>query len=205
MLLFSSKKRSFAQSWVKKGERPMVYTVKHSQKVHVYLGVCSKGVTKLCFCSGISRYKNIKANKPHPGVCQKECQQDIAPNLAADGQELFGDSLLYRGSWVYQLDGTPIHTTKDSIATIENLVPGGLLNGWPPNSPDLRWNENIWAWMEKELRRRPICKTALELEKALTEVWEDLRTNDQPMLRKLANSMRARLQKAMDLNGAHTG
>lgn len=206
---FPPRKGSLLRTWSKKGQRRVVYTVKHSQKVHVYLGVCSRGVSKLYVCSGTtgrpSQYKNSQTGKPHSGVCALEYQQQIAPSLIADAQQLFKDSTLYRNSWMYQQDGAPIHTTKDSVATINSLVPAGLLEGWPPNSPDLNWIENVWAWMEKELRRKPTCHTAAELEQALIAVWEDLRSHHQPMLKNLAKSMPKRLSKVLDLDGAHTG
>ena len=205
---FPPRKGHLLRRWTKKGRRHVVYTVKHSQDLHVYLGVSSRGVTKLHFCSGstghTSKYTNKRTNKPHSGVCAQEYQEDVLPKLAAEAQQLFNGSP-YRNSWVYQQDGAPIHTTNESVATIRRLVPGGLLEGWPPNSPDISWIENIWAWMEKELRCRPICKTAPQLKVALTQIWEDLRTNHKHMLKKLSDSMSRRLEKVLELNGAHIG
>jgi hypothetical protein len=59
--------------------------------------------------------------------------------------------------------------------------------------------------MEQELRRRPICRTAAELEVVLTSIWEDMRENHSTMLENLFASWPDRLRKVVALDGAHIG
>jgi transposase len=198
----------YMKRWAFPGQRRVVATVKHSQKVHAYAGISRYGTTELVFVSGttgrVSPYTNPKTRKPHSGVCGAEYEEIIAPKLISDGQKVFNGTR-YQKSWVYQQDGAPPHRTKGSKETIQELVPGGLLADWPPNSPDLSPIENVWSWMEQELRRRPICRTAAELEVVLTSIWEDLRENQSKMLENLFASLPDRLHKVVALQGAHIG
>jgi transposase len=198
----------YMKRWAFPGQRRVVATVKHSQKVHAYAGISRYGVTELVFVSGttgrVSPYINPKTRKPHSGVCGAEYEEVIAPKLISDGQKVF-DGTPFQNDWVYQQDGAPPHRTKGSQETVQELVPGGLLADWPPNSPDLSPIENVWSWMEQELRRRPICRTAAELEVVLTTIWEDMRENHSKMLENLFASLPDRLHKVVALHGAHIG
>ena len=198
----------YMKRWSFPGNRRVVVTVKHSQKVHAYAGISKYGATELVFASGttgrVSPYTNSKTGRPYAGVCGAEYEEIIAPTLISDGQEVFNGTA-YEDCWVYQQDGAPPHRTKGSLETIQQLVPGGLLADWPPNSPDLSPIENVWSWMEQELRRRPVCRTAAELEGVLTDIWRDLRDNHSQMLKNLFASFPDRLHKVVELDGAHIG
>lgn len=198
----------YMKRWTLPGKRRVVMTVKHSQKVHAYAGISKFGATELIFVSGttgrVSPYTNPKTGRPQAGVCGAEYGEIIAPKLISDGQEVFKGTA-YEDCWVYQQDGAPPHRTKANQETIQELVPGGLLADWPPNSPDLSPIENVWSWMEQELRRRPVCGTAAELEVVLTDIWEDMRENHSHMLENLFASFPDRLRKVLELDGAHIG
>jgi transposase len=207
--LHPPRKGNVLRVWTKKGERRIVPAVKKSQQVHVYAGVTAFGVTSLIFATGTtgrrSTYTNGRTQQPHSGVCQLEYQDVILPQLVEDGNRLFSQSTLHANSWVFQQDGARIHTARNSIELIQRLVPGGLLPNWPANSPDLSWIENIWAWMEKQLRRRPVCRNVEQLEGVLLEIWEDLQQKNAHILRNCANSMAKRMLEVIEAGGQHIG
>ena len=69
----------------------------------------------------------------------------------------------------FQQDGAKPHTcniVKSWLASKKITV----LDGWPPNSPDLNPIEPIWSWMKEQIRRM-VLKDRSDLEAAITEVW----------------------------------
>jgi hypothetical protein len=102
-------------------------------------------------------------------VCAKEYQQDVLPRLLSEGKRLFKGTR-WANSWMLQQDNAPPHVGAGTKAFLEQHMRGRVLP-WPPASPDLSWIENLWAWMDKEVRRD--CshfKTAEELRTALAKV-----------------------------------
>ena len=207
--LHPPRKGNALRAWTMAGQRRVIPVVKSNQQVQAYAGVTAFGVTTLIFATGTtarrSPYVNPRTRLAHSGVCQLEYQEIIIPKLVEDGNRLFSQSTLHARSWIFQQDGARIHTASNSMELIESLVLGGLLPNWPANSPDLSWIENIWAWMERQLRSRPLCRNVGELEQVLLEIWEDLQQNHSHILRNCVASMAKRMRRVIELDGAHIG
>ena len=57
-----------------------------------------------------------------------------------------------RRSYVLLLDGETLMHTHDAKAALKaNRI--RVFPSWPPHSPDLNPQENVWAWAEEEVRR----------------------------------------------------
>jgi hypothetical protein len=106
---------------------------KFPQKVMVWLGVCSRGVSPLVIFE--------KGTVDHARYINK-----VLPVALKYGNQMFGDD------WVFQQDGATSHThhltqqwCKDNFSTFIDK------DHWPPNSPDLNpldysiWNELVKA------------------------------------------------------------
>ena len=70
---------------------------------------------------------------------------------------------------------------------------------WPAASPDLSWIENVWAWMEREVRKRQKqINTAAQLRGVLEEVRQSIPSSH---LVNYVKSMRGRLKRCIDNEG----
>jgi hypothetical protein len=75
-----------------------------------------------------------------------------------------------RKKLVLMQDGATAHTAAStqqwlSDHTVEQLP------WWPANSPDMNPIENVWGWMEKNLKDRQ-CRTNDELWNAVQDAWD---------------------------------
>ena len=198
--------RERAGAWQHKSDpRPTAPQPKHGPALHVYMGVTAYGATGLIAVTGGSKknttYVNTKLKSPAPyrGMCAREYQEVVLPQLAAAGNQLFSGKRRYAHNWQLQQDGAKQHTTADSLSTVRALVPGGAFEWWPANSPDLSLIENVWAWMDAQLRLRPQCMTVEELREALEEIVQELTPS---FLKPYFDSMPRRLRACIAANGA---
>jgi transposase len=197
---YPPRKATGRKRWCK--EPPTEEQPKNNPAVHVYMGVTWFGPTQLIIVTGTSDLPKCFTNEKgevHRGVCAEEYQDIVVEQLAKDGKEL------YANHWVLQQDGASVHTANGTKEAINRLVPGGVLEDWPPNSPDLNWIENIWAWMDARLRERPQCTTAQQLSDTLQEIWEDMKDNHMDMFHNCVESMRERMRKVIKAEGGYTG
>ncbi|CAF2094995.1 unnamed protein product, partial [Rotaria magnacalcarata] len=100
---------------------------KFPQKVMVWLGVCSKGVTPLVILD--------KGTFDHERYIK-----EILPVALKHGNKVFSDD------WTYQQDGATPHTHNLTQEWCQQNLPQFLdKNHWPPNSPDLNpLDYSIW-------------------------------------------------------------
>ena len=70
----------------------------------------------------------------------------------------------------------------------------------PPNSPDLNPMEDIWSYLDGEIKKRRIRSIA-GLQRALTKAWSELPWR---YVRKSTESMAARLREVIALGGERT-
>ena len=199
-------KRESAGAWQHKSDaRPTAPQPKHGPALHVYMGVTAYGASPLIIVTGGSKknttYINTKLKTPAPyrGMCAHEYQEVVLPQLATAGNQLFSGKRRYARSWQLQQDGAKQHTTSDSLSTVRALVPGGAFEWWPANSPDLSLIENVWAWMDAQLRLRPQCMTVEELREALEEIVQELTPS---FLKPYFDSMPRRLRACIAAGGA---
>ena len=61
--------------------------------------------------------------------------------------------LRHGNEWYFQQDGARAHTAKSTMAFLREQE-FRLMDGWPSCSPDLSWIENLWSWVERELRKQ---------------------------------------------------
>jgi transposase len=209
--LFPPKSSRLLAGWYHRsipGSRRSFTIKRQSQQIHAYARVTAYGITRLIFVSGttgrVSPYNKPNTSKPYAGVCAQEYQECVVPALVEDAQQIFARTP-HANTWVFQQDNARIHTTQGSMECIGEAAPGGLLEDWPACSPDLSWIENIWAWMEHELRRRPQCRNIKELEGALLDIWEDLGKNHKHILTNCVASMPGRMEKVIEAKGAPIG
>ena len=121
----------------------------------------------------------------------------MLPILLQEGKRLFKGTR-WAQSWILQQDNARPHVDAGTLGLLEQEMPGRLLH-WPSASPDLSWIENLWAWMEKELRKQsPHFKTAEELRSALLDVHKRI---PHVHLVNYVKGMRRRLLRCIDMQG----
>jgi hypothetical protein len=178
---------------------------KHATAVHCYMGVTYFGATKLVFVTGTAGHAcsfTNKKGKPLKGVGGQEYVEHVLPVLLEEGKRLFAGSAHWCNEWVFQQDGAPAHRVAAATNTISSGAPRGLLHPWPANSPDLSWIENVWAWMEQQLRKQPVCSTVEELKAAVTSIQQNI---PKSMFQNAVRGMPARLHKVIQVEGGHIG
>ena len=72
---------------------------------------------------------------------------------------------------------------------------------WHALSPDLTWIENLWAWVEGQLRDRQNELTSSNFVDTIHHVWN---TKPDSLLKKLADGVPRRLQECIDNEGGST-
>ena len=97
------------------------------------------------------------------------------------------------------LDGEPLlHTPDVQEAYAEFGIT--VLPDWPTYSPDLNPQENVWAWVEKALRREECCTDSfVTFSKRILVVGRRY-----PSAKALFPSMHARIQEVLRRKGAMT-
>lgn len=195
-----------AGRWCTAATRGTAGRPKHSLGVHVYMGMTYQGVTTLKFVTGTHKlprkYINPKTKQPQAGVGSKEYTDVLQQHFFPEGKRLFQHAGHWSNNWQLQQDNAPAHKTKENMQLIAASVPGGHFLDWPPNSPDLSPIENLWAWMEHQLGDREGIKDTADLQARLIEIRDSI-TTDQ--LRNYFDGMKARMERVVDLQGAHIG
>lgn len=182
-VIFGGKTRSRVRR--REGERLHPHcvdrTVKHGGgKINVWGCFSSKGVGSLTKVNGIMDqhvYKKILVHYARPSA----------------------DRL---GATIFQQDNDPKHTAKTNMSYLTGDRWPVPLMPWPAQSPDLNPIENLWYFLDVQVRKRARKpRNEGELMEALKEEWENL--NPQ-YLKKLVHSMPGRCQAVIDAKGLWT-
>ena len=100
---------------------------------------------------------------------------------------------------ILQHDNAPTHRAGVVTEYLENNHVTVL--EWPAISPDMNCIENLWAFLSRELHKRPVPQNADELFGILTEEWD--RIPDTVVLAH-TSSMRRRVDRLWRVQGGHT-
>lgn len=103
--------------------------------------------------------------------------------------------------WRFQHDNDPKHTAKIVKEYLEEEQIRVM--DWPPQSPDLNPIENLWDYVERELRNKYPQKFTKkdDLAKALLETWRQI---PQPYIDNLISSMQRRCLAVIKSKGFAT-
>ena len=134
---------------------------------------------------------------PCPTNCTAENWIQIVHGRLAD---VLRNAFPDRRSFTILLDGETILHTDDAVAALAEYNIR-LLPDWPPNSPDLNPQENVWAWAETRLRKVEKSADTFSVFKrrivAASKAY--------PSGHKLVRSLPGRMQTCHRLRGANIG
>lgn len=166
-------------------KRLLVERAKFSAHVMVSAGISYAGKGRLHFVADKAKinadyYVNI-----------------LLPQLIEDCEKLMP------GSFIFQQDGAPAHTARQTQEWLALKCPEMInKDEWPPNSPDLNpLDYYVWGamlHMYQKYTPKPTSKT--ELQAVLEKIWDDL---PQQSVEKAIMSFRKRLQMCIKADGGH--
>ena len=169
--------------WVKAGEVPSPRgTEKFEKSVKVWGGSCWNGLSPIYFIS------KSMSSREYLSLIESKLEEDILRLHPHPRQPI---------TWLQDREG--FHTAKIVQKYLENssLIP---ISGWPSNSPDLNWQENVWEVLDQRVRKR-MPTTIKGLKKVVKEEWERI---DIGIVRKCIHSMPTRLKLVIAAKGGVT-
>ena len=192
--------------WLKKGQRRRARRVNHAQVCNVYFGISKWGTTKVHFVCGTSKMRSQYKNKK--GELAKNITaaeyEDVVAGMLQEANKVFSaEGVRF---WTLQQDNDPTHKNASTraVAKFNTANKHGsqvyLMQGWPPNSPDLNPIENLWAIMQKQLMAAG--PTSFDDFKNLVE--RRLEGTSKRLLKSLVGSMPRRMEACIAAKGAKT-
>ena len=88
--------------------------------------------------------ENLKAK-----LYQKILNARLPPNYSVDCPSGI------RGGWIFLQDNDPKHTAISTTALLDELAPDRIRDH-PPRSPDLNPMEDIWSYLDGEIKKKRI-------------------------------------------------
>jgi len=170
-------------AWQERGKRKTVKKSRWVKKLHVWGGIGYFYKTNLhCFEA------NMNAEL-YQSILRKNLPPDHAPDCPAR----------YEEQWEFLQDNDPKHTAAGSIALLQNLA-SGRIHEHPPNSPDFNIIEDVWSYLDREIRGSSV-KTIQGLKRKLKSLWRNIPWR---LVRQSVNSMPVRLEECIARNGERT-
>jgi transposase len=190
--------------WLERGQQREAKKINHPEGVNVYAGLTVYGVTKLHEVTGTSKmqtsFTTQRGNKSK-NITQEEYKEVLEKTFLKQGMELFHNHGVR--AWMLQQDGDKAHNkVMKSINKWNKQYNSsiGLIQRWPPNSPDLSPIENLWAVTQRRVEARG-CKTFVEFKGAVHEEWTQVTPE---MAKRYMRSMPNRMKKCLEANGGMT-
>jgi transposase len=117
-----------------------------------------------------------------PPVCLEDCPEED------------------RSQWVFMQDGARPHTSRESVALLNQIAPDRIKNH-PPQSPDFNPMEDLWSYMDREVRKVKNIENIAGLKKELRKIWKNVPLG---LVRASVGSMPKRLKQCVKLGGRRT-
>lgn len=175
------------------GKRPVFIKGDDHVGVCVYGAVSSKGKSKLAFVtgsSGVDKTYKMPSGQRYMGVGAEEYINIMDAYLIPAGRMMHGDDLEYFHDW------SGCHKSR-AVKAHQQAARLKVMADFPPRSPDINIIENVWAWMDSQLRRKRY--TSLDTFKdAITEAWNAVPIE---LLQNCVGSMQARLKAIIAAGG----
>jgi hypothetical protein len=108
--------------------------------------------------------------------------------------------LICCGDWVFMQDGARPHTAADSLELLDRIAPDRIKNH-PAKSPDLNCIEDLWSYMDREIRKKRNIQDINQLQKKLKKIWKTIPLE---LVRASVDSMPRRLDACIKLRGERT-
>lgn len=166
------------RAWCRANKRPVVRTIKHPQKVHVYGAFCSKGFGKLTVFTGI-------LNK------ERMCQL-YKSTLLPTAKKYYGND---NSKWLLLEDNDPKH--KSGLCNAWKDKNGIEQMNWPPQSPDCNPIENVWALLKARLKGKSF-RSLKDLTRFLHRQWNSF---SHSYAQNLSESMPSRCARVIEKEG----
>ena len=186
--------------WVYDHMRPSQEVGEGHTKIVVYGGVSYMGKTQLAVCTGTTGHRHREGHEygtwwggkfiPARGMTEEEFI-----DLLGEFYQPFMSSKLGRGAKLLVDHARPHFADETKIAYGRLKV--DVIDDLPAKSPDLNIIENVWGWMEQQLRWKHF-RTFEEFTEAVAQVWDEV---PDEMLQNMVNSMEGRLLKVIDNGG----
>lgn len=196
--VFPLNDKGHVKEWHCVGTMKKSPSIADKRKLHAYAGACVHGVTKMRFVTGTTGYKEKYYNRKGKlleGVGHKEFIDVLKDTIIPEGKRLFGGT-----KFVILMDKAPAHTP---VEVYQALDEEGIdyIPGWPGNSPDLNWIENLWGivgnnLMGRQFRSLHSWKVSVEHE------WTSITKGT---LKRCVQGMRDRMRLCIERKGDHTG
>ena len=107
------------------------------------------------------------------------------------------DQMKQQWHYLFQQDVATYHQTPMVMCYLNRMA--RVLNGWPPNSPDLSPIENLWAIMKERLNQlttKP--KTRAQLKQMIQQIYDGISLET---INNLVNTFEYRLKMCKDFGG----
>ena len=98
---------------------------------------------------------------------------------------------------IFQQDNATVHTSKYTKEFFE--INGINTMEWPAQSPDLNPIENVWAYIEVELKKH-VIKNKSQLAEKINEIWNNIPPS---YIKKLNMSIPKRIEMVIRNKGGH--
>lgn len=175
------------------GRRPVLKAGDTHTGLCVYGAVSFKGKSQLVFVTGSSHVaKTYKkpCGERYNGVGAEEYINVMHAHLIPTGRKLHGADLVYLHDW------SGCHKSR-AVKAYQHDVGLAVMGDFPSRSPDINIIENIWAWIDSQLRKQTY-DSLQSFQERLISTWDSIPLSFQ---QNCINSMRARLQAIIRAEG----